>query len=191
MALGILILWPGIEPALLALEVQNLNHWNTGEVPGGFFSLWCKISPQILERLVALPSRNLRPAAPLLPVPGQCDNQIQTSSSHPYWGGPGLPRPQSLQQELNVLKWAELSKWWGWPGPHFLTLGATLFPPYCSSENSGLALTFQLSRITPTCVYGCCFEEPEFLIWCLEGVTVVWYGNMDLGVITSELSAGK
>ena len=37
MALGILILWPGIEPALLALEVQNLNHWTTGEVPGGFF----------------------------------------------------------------------------------------------------------------------------------------------------------
>ena len=116
-------------------------------------------------------------------------NQIQTSS-HPYWRGPGLPRPQSLQQELSMLKWAELSKWWGWPRPHF-TLGASLFPPCRSSENSGLALIFQLSRNTPTYVNGCSFEEPEFLIWCVEEVTVVWYRNMNLGMIISELNAGK
>ena len=33
MACGILVPQPGIEPAPLALEVQNLNHWTAREVP--------------------------------------------------------------------------------------------------------------------------------------------------------------
>ena len=33
MACGILVPWPGIKPAPLALEAQSLNHWTTREVP--------------------------------------------------------------------------------------------------------------------------------------------------------------
>ena len=33
MACGLLVPQPGIEPVFPALEVQNLNHWTTKEVP--------------------------------------------------------------------------------------------------------------------------------------------------------------
>ena len=33
---GILVPWPGIEPAPPALEARSRNHWTAGEVPVGF-----------------------------------------------------------------------------------------------------------------------------------------------------------
>ena len=33
MTCGVLVPWPGIEPAPSALEVQSLNHWTTREDP--------------------------------------------------------------------------------------------------------------------------------------------------------------
>ena len=39
-ACGILVPWPGMEPAPPALELQSLNHWPTREVPFSFISVW-------------------------------------------------------------------------------------------------------------------------------------------------------
>ena len=36
MACGILVPWPGIEPASPAVEAQTLNHWTTSKVPSFF-----------------------------------------------------------------------------------------------------------------------------------------------------------
>ena len=38
MSYGILVPWPGMVPALLALEVQSLNHWTAREVSGFLIS---------------------------------------------------------------------------------------------------------------------------------------------------------
>ena len=44
-ACGILVSWPRIEPAPLALEAWSLNHWTTREVPGTLLFQWGRTSP--------------------------------------------------------------------------------------------------------------------------------------------------
>ena len=43
MAYGTLVSQPGIEPTTPAVDVQNLNHWTTREVPSSHF-LHCSLN---------------------------------------------------------------------------------------------------------------------------------------------------
>lgn len=86
MACGILVPWPGIEPASPAVEAQTLNHWTTSKVPSFFIlfdfsSIYHTPSFSELSSSVSVPNTLLNILLPFCVLP-LSSSASSASSSH-------------------------------------------------------------------------------------------------------------
>ena len=85
MACGILVPWPGIEPASPAVEAQTLNHWTTSKVPSVFIlfdfsSIYHTPSFSGLSSSVSVPHTLLNILLPFCVLP--LSSSAHSASSH-------------------------------------------------------------------------------------------------------------